>query len=350
MPRCDIDDIEASNNINDNDHSPSIPQVKTTLTIADRIGGWKSRWGIRRMNYNIEPGLYKAGSPTEKSPVLVTANYKMSFDRLRSNIEGVNAWILVVDTKGVNVWCSAGKGVFNAEEIIYQLETAHLERVVSHRTIIVPQLCANGVNADIVRKRSGFRAVFGPVRAEDIKRYLEAGMKADTEMRRMKFTLIDRAVLIPIEIILSAKYHLPAIAFLILISGFSMEGYQVNRLLGLGLACAGTILGAWLFGAIVTPLLLPWLPGRMFSTKGLFVGIIYMLAVYWFKPNGLNWAALVAMAMIILAMTSNLALNFTGASTFTSLSGVKREMRMAIPVQSVMAVGGLTLWITGLFI
>ena len=77
----------------------------------------KVRWGIGRMNYRVDPGLYSLGNPDALSPVLVSANYKMSFDRLRESLPGRNAWILVLDTDGVNVWCAAGKGTFGTEEL-----------------------------------------------------------------------------------------------------------------------------------------------------------------------------------------------------------------------------------------
>ena len=66
------------------------------------------RWSIGRNNYKIEPGIYALGSPDKNSEVLVTANYKLSFDTLRKNLTGLNVWILVLDTKGINVWCAAG--------------------------------------------------------------------------------------------------------------------------------------------------------------------------------------------------------------------------------------------------
>jgi acetyl-CoA decarbonylase/synthase complex subunit gamma len=40
-------------------------------------------------------------------------------------------------------------------------------------------------------------------------------------------------------------------------------------------------------------------------------------------------------------------MNFTGSSTFTSLSGVKKEMKSAIPLQISLSVIGLALFITG---
>jgi len=95
-----------------------VPQVSTALCWADRLGAWKARWGIRRMQYAIEPGLYAVQAPSADSPVLVSANYKMSFDRLRSQLAGIDAWILALDTRGINVWCAAGKGTFGTDEIV----------------------------------------------------------------------------------------------------------------------------------------------------------------------------------------------------------------------------------------
>jgi len=51
--------------------------------MKDRVGSWKARWNIGRMNYLVTPGLYRIGDPDSLSPVLVTANYKMTVDSLR---------------------------------------------------------------------------------------------------------------------------------------------------------------------------------------------------------------------------------------------------------------------------
>ena len=83
------------------------PVISTRLTSGDIVGGWRVRWGINRMGYRINPGLYAVGKPDASSPVLVTANYKLTFDSLRKHLQNLNAWILVLDTKGVNVWCAA---------------------------------------------------------------------------------------------------------------------------------------------------------------------------------------------------------------------------------------------------
>ena len=99
----------------------SIPVVSTALKAGDRWGSIKARWGINRMRYGVLPGLYAVGSPGADSLVFVTANYKMSFDALRSSLVGLDAWILVLDTKGINVWCAAGKGTFGTAELVSRI-------------------------------------------------------------------------------------------------------------------------------------------------------------------------------------------------------------------------------------
>jgi hypothetical protein len=40
-------------------------------------------------------------------------------------------------------------------------------------------------------------------------------------------------------------------------------------------------------------------------------------------------------------------MNFTGSSTFTSLSGVRKEMAVAVPLQAGFALAGALLWMGG---
>ena len=83
-----------------------VSRVRTDLQFADRLGAVKARLGINRMNYKIAPGLYAVGNPTKDSPVLVSANYKMSFDHLRSSMPGRDAWIMGLDTRGLPLWAT----------------------------------------------------------------------------------------------------------------------------------------------------------------------------------------------------------------------------------------------------
>jgi acetyl-CoA decarbonylase/synthase complex subunit gamma len=305
------------------------------------------------MRYTVEPGLYAVGNPTAESPVLVTANYKMSFDRLRSSLKGLEAWIMVLNTKGINVWCAAGKGTFGTGELVRSIEATGLRGIVSHRKLIVPQLGAPGVSAHAVRNQSGFRVAYGPVRASDLPAFLASGMKATQEMRRVRFTFKDRAALIPMEIVLWAKLALLTAAGLFLIAGLGHDGYSFDRAKIVGSISAALFLSSYLGGAILGPALLPWLPGRTFSMKGAWAGLAMVLALAFyasFSP-GLFGSLLSAAswALIIPAVTSFVVMNFTGASTYTSLSGVRKEMRSAVPLQIAGAVLGVGMWIGGLF-
>jgi acetyl-CoA decarbonylase/synthase complex subunit gamma len=312
------------------------------------------RWGVGRANYRVAAGLYAVGNPGTGSPVLVSANYKMSFDRLRSSLSGRDVWILVLDTDGVNVWCSAGKGTFGTDEIVRRVRDSVLDRVVSHRVLVVPQLGAPGVNAHEVRRRCGFRVEYGPVRSEDLPAYMDAGMKALPGMRKVRFGLRDRAVLIPVELVMGGKYALLLAAGFLILGGLGAKGYTLDGVRTNGLAAAALVLVAFLGGAVLGPILLPWLPGRAFSVKGAALGVALAggVAAYgWIGPGPAgSWPHLAAWLLMVPSLASFAVMNFTGASTFTSLSGVLREMRFAVPAQVAAALLGFGFWLGGLFI
>ena len=170
------------------------------------------------MHYTVEPGLYALGNPNDQSPVLVTANYKMSFDRLRGALPSQNMWILVLDTKGINVWCSAGKGTFGTTELVNRIQSAGLAKVVSHRELILPQLAGPGVAAHEVKKLSGFKVIYGPIRSKDLPAFLENGLKATLEMRLKTFTARERIALIPLELVSAMKVGVIVLLLLFLIA------------------------------------------------------------------------------------------------------------------------------------
>jgi len=334
--------------------SGSVPQILSTLTWRDHLGTFKARWGIGRMHYTVHPGLYAFGEPNETSPVLVTANYKMSFDKLRKELEGRNLWILVLDTKGINVWCSAGKGTFGTMELVSRIESSGLSKVVSHRELILPQLAGPGVAAHQVKKLSGFKVVYGPIRSKDLPTFLDNGREATPEMRLKTFTTLERMVLIPLELVSAMKIGLVLMGILFFLAFIwkSREGMTIA--LNHGLFSALAFFSAIVAGAILTPLLLPWLPGRAFSLKGFSLGFIVSLLLLVFRFNELGtWTGrfeVLAWILLIPALSAYLAMNFTGASTYTSLSGVKKEMRWALPFQFGAGVIGLILWVGSHFV
>ncbi len=328
----------------------SIPQISTRLTFQDTLGTWKVRWGIGRMGYQVSPGLYAVGNPDPSSPVLVSANYKMSFDRLRRELDGLHLWILVLDTKGINVWCAAGKGTFGTEELVDRIAAVKLNEVVSHRKLILPQLGAPGVSAHEVFKLSGFKVLYGPIRSRDIRQYLQAGMKATPAMREVQFGLIDRLVLTPVELAALIKPGLILLGFLLVINLIFHISDPFYGLLSRSIFDFVPFLGAGILGSVFVPLLLPYIPGRAFSWKGWFLGLLWAVLYLWFILPFTNWVTAVAYLLLLPPIVSYLAMNFTGATVYTSLSGVVAEMKIAVPAQIISAGCGILFMIGRLFV
>lgn len=327
--------------------------VGSELTRADRMGGLRVRWGIGRYDYTVDPGLYALGTPSPRSPVLVSANYKLSFDVLRSAIPGRDAWILVLDTRGINVWCAAGKGTFGTDELAARIESSQLASVVVHGVVVVPQLGAVGVSAPEIRRRTRLRVVYGPVRAADLGAFLDAGLRTTPEMRRVRFTLRDRLVLVPVEAVGMLALALAIAVGATLLGGIGGGWFSLARLVQRAPLAFGASFGALAAGTILTPLLLPWLPGRMFSLKGAIAGafvalvLVAKLALLALPASVLS---LLAASLFLVAGASFAAMNFTGSSTFTSLHGVEREMSVSMPWQIAGAAIAAVLWIAGGFI
>ncbi|OVE75835.1 hypothetical protein BVX97_03230 [bacterium E08(2017)] len=312
-------------------------QTTTSLTLNDRIGSLLVRLCIGRGDFRVKPGLYTVGDPGKESDVFVTANYKMSFDYLRSSLHGRNAYILVLDTDGINVWCAAGKGTFGTDELVSRILSTQLQDTVSHKRIIVPQLGASGVCGREVTKQTGFKVIFGPVRTADLSAFLDSDMTATPEMRRVRFDLKDRAVLIPVDLVLAGKYMLPLILMLI-IGSIMIPSISSEARRG-----ATALFAGWFAGGVLAPLALPILPGRAFSTKGAFAGLVASGILSLIIYNSASLMEIISWMLLITSSASFISMNFTGTSTYTSPSGVKKEMRFSVPSQAAGFLIGLIL-------
>jgi len=304
--------------------SPIHP-VTSTVTWADRWDHFLARWAVNRSGHQVEPGLYALGAPSETSPVFVTANYTLSFDALRASLAGIDGHILALDSKDINVWCAAGKGTFGTDELVHRIEVTGLREVAGHRKLVLPQLGAPGVAAHEVKRRSGFTVEYGPVRAADLPEYLRTG-RATPEMRRVGFGLRDRLALVPVELV-HTLLPMAIAAFLL----YWLGGWLASL----------AVVAAALAGVVLFPILLPWLPAHDFSSKGFVLGILvavpFALAAFWGRPDLLWWARAGSALVYLLVMpsiTAFLALNFTGSTTFTSRTGVRREIFAYAPIMA----------------
>jgi len=334
--------------------SAEVPVVDSNLTAADHIGTFKARWGINRMNYTVDPGLYALGHPDLHSDVFVSANYKLSFDVLRSALPGINAWILVLNTNGINVWCAAGKRTFGTAELVNKIRISRLADVVDHRRLIVPQLGAPGIAAHEVKKQTGFKVIYGPVRAADIPVFVASGYQATSAMRHKDFPIAERIVLVPMELIPALKYMILIVPVMFIAGGFFGTGTFTDNAMANSLFAIFMIAAGLTAGTVITPIALPWLPGKAFSFKAAFAGLTFSVLIaalfMIFSSDTLSAGPVIALSLLATGLSSFLGMNFTGASTYTSLSGVRKEMKRAVPFQILTVVSGLIIWVGSFFL
>ena len=327
----------------------AVPRVKSVLQWSDYTGGVKVRLGIKRDQYKIAPGLYCVGKPDSKAPVLVTANYKLTFDIVRRELRSMSAWILVIDTRGINVWCAAGKELFSTAEVVRRVKLSGVQKVVSHNQLVLPQLAATGVAAHQVKKESGFKVIYGPVRAKDLPKFLSNDMNSEPSMRQVTFNTMERLILIPVELA-----HLPKPSLWIFLAVFAVSGigthiFSFSAAWVRGIMLAIAYVAGILAGAVATPLLLPWIPGRSFALKGAITGVLSAVGILVLFRSDIQLLGALALVLCTTAISSYLAMNFTGATPFTSPSGVEKEMRKAIPLQATALLLALIAWVGSAF-
>ena len=320
-----------------------VPQITTMLSYADYFGACLARWGVNRTCYIVPSGLYAIGTPNLDAPVIVTANYKMTYDVVRRALSGRNVWLLVLETFGVNVWCAAGKGTFGTGELVKKINRTALHKVVNHRQLLLPILGAPGISAHEVTKRTGFSVCYAAIRADDLPYFFDNGMVTAPDMRKISFTTYERLVLVPVEIVLAMKF-IALISGIIFLTALLADGYSAAAVMVLA------YLGSVLIGVAVVPILLPWIPFRSFALKGVLAGIGW--SNFLFCADGSNWSMTTTAAAFLAlpAICGFYDLNFTGCTTFTSRSGVKKEMRIGLPAMGCSIIAGIISLIIGRFL
>jgi len=233
---------------------------------------------FRVVPYPTKPGLIRIGNPGRTSPVLVTTNYDLTVRRMLRALKGLDCYLLVAPSAGIDVWCAATGGRFSIANVISILKTSRIGELVSHRRLILPQLSATGINIFELRKRSGWSAVFGPVRAEDIPEYLATRRRAES-MIRVSFTVTERLEMATAMWgSLCLRYTLfPCLIFgwgiapwFLVIVGILSVGVALGcfKLPGKTFVQKAGFLGLLGIVALVATLLFPWHPTTLFIIKG----------------------------------------------------------------------------------
>jgi len=300
-----------------------IPLVATHLNAADRMGAVRVRIGLRRMRYMVEPGLYAVGVPTAESPVFVSANYKLSFDHLRRELTGIDGWIMVIDTKGINVWCSSGKGQFSASEIINQLAKYDIKDLTENNKleIILPKLSLSGIRLSELRK-ANISPIIGPIYAQELPEYLDNKI-VDCDDDHYKFNLRNRLFTLLPSFIQFTKYIaiVTAVLFIIHLIFKTEFWWQI-----LPVSLSIPILYITLF---------PILPSKNFSLKGmvLFAFQVLILALI-FGSRLAEFSGFIIAFHLLFYLGTNIffGLYYTGNSGVSNYSLVKKEIITFLPV------------------
>jgi len=267
-------------------------------------------------NFQQKPGLYPIGAPSEKSPILITSNYFITVKRVISSLKNqkIDSWLLVVDTAGVNVWCSAAGGNFTAERILQQIEKVKLREKLSHKNLILPQLSAAGVN-HIILKEAGWNARFGPVEIRDLGAYLKNNLEKSNKAKTKSFPFKER-----LELSIGHNFFISLILlpFVLLVELLRnplpflspWAQWLVANILFL-------LFYIWMFGFLVA-ILYPFIPFKSGFLKGLIlsIAIIPIVGFLLFSSSSLEF--ILAFGSLIIYGTA-ISTDFDG---FTPLHGM----------------------------
>jgi NAD-dependent dihydropyrimidine dehydrogenase PreA subunit len=167
---------------------------------------------LRVLPVSSKTGLTKIGNPGRNSPVFLTCNYHLTVERVKRALRGIDAYLLVAQSKGINVWCAATGGHFTNHSVISVLKTSGIEKLVDHRNVILPQLAATGLESKTIQKKTGWKIVWGPVYAKDIPAFIKNKLVKTAVMRVVAFPWMQR-----IEMAVAWSFPISLVSALIMI-------------------------------------------------------------------------------------------------------------------------------------
>jgi len=299
---------------------PQLQHRVTFKTIA--LDVWSFFTRIIPPYPKFSTGLYRIGQPGRKSPVLVTGNYELTVRRLMRHLDGrLDCWLVVANSRGINVWCGAGGGHFTSEDVIAALKTSGITEVVDHHALILPQLCANGVDGWRIRQETGWGVHWGPARAQDIPAYLAAGRKKTEVMRHVQFPLKDRLEMTTVMVLMYG------LGFAILCLVF----WRPYTLLLLSIMIALS----YFYG-----IFLPWLPGRDGLGKGAVLAVLTLFGLWLWS---LGWGHLPPASLLNWSLGLGFLAFFIGGE-FQGMSPLMRGEQANWTVEGLVGLGTLAVY------
>jgi ferredoxin len=283
---------------------------------------------LRMVPWPCKPGLVEIGCPNRTSPVLLTCNYYLTVERVRRALRGTDGYLLVANSRGVNVWCSAAGGLFTHHDVTSVLKTSGIEERVDHRTVILPQLAAAGVEAREVQQRAGWRVVWGPVGIRDVPTFLKDGELKPAAMRAVSFGWPQR-----IEMAVAWAFPVSAVvvfALLILWRTALVPAVLLTWGLALLVFLAFPLYARWL-----EPVRSAGIRGLSFERGGLQLLLwtlcLVGLLVHAVLAGTLAWAWLWRWGLLALVLVTLVTVDLTGMTPVYK-SGTHEEQRFHIAV------------------
>ena len=148
---------------------------------------------FRFARFPCEPETIAVGNPDKTSPILVTCNFDYTVRHLKEYLkkEALNCFLLVVNTKGTNVWCAASEGIFTTDTVLSHLKVYGVEKLVNHKKLILPQLSIAGVKRKEL-KEHGWEGIYGPVYFTDLKEFLNNNLTKNKDMQALEYGYWER--------------------------------------------------------------------------------------------------------------------------------------------------------------
>ena len=264
---------------------------------------------FRFFPFPTRTGLRVIGQPGREAPVLVTCNFDLTVRRVSKELEGLDCYLLVAPSKGINVWCAAGGGMFNAHSVISVLKTSRIAEEVDHRTLILPQLAGPGIDVARVEEATGWRCRFGPVYARDIPAYIAGDMVKTGDMRRVRFPLGDR---LEMAVMWAAPMSLVA----------AVPAAFFSWRTAMGLALMIWTFSLFLFG--LYPYILRFVPGPVGLVKTLTLALVGVagLVVYNLTSGAWRGGQLAGWSIAVIAVALVLGFDLDGTSPLRAGSTV----------------------------
>jgi len=122
----------------------------------------------------VKTGLYNVGEPTEKSPLLFTTNFSLTYFTVRADIEKskLPVWLLVVDTEGQSVMTAFAAGKLTPESVTKLVDSLKVKEKCTRNEIVIPGMVSR--MSGKLNELTGMKVVVGPRESSGLPKMLKS--------------------------------------------------------------------------------------------------------------------------------------------------------------------------------